>query len=83
LDNWIELPVVFIDKPEEEIRQDFENGIKYDENEYQIDWCSFKESEIVAFNQGVKDGESTIRLRDGDAYKVSMSYQELKKLLIK
>lgn len=82
MDNWIELPIVFIDKTEEEVQKDLDNGVKYEEDEYAIDWCCFRESEIVAFNQGIKMTESTIRLVNGDSYKVALSYQELKKIIL-
>lgn len=83
MSNWIELPVIFVDKSEDEIEKDAELGVKYNESEYQVDWCSFRESEIVAFNQGSKSDTSTIRLMNTESFNIALSYQELKNNIIK
>lgn len=83
MENWIELPVVYVtDKTQEQIDRDAENGIEYDESEYSTDWTCFRASEIIAFNVSKDPNMTTVRLINGDMFKVNMSYMEVKKMIL-
>lgn len=79
---WVELPVVFVDRTQQQIDEDYQNGIhEYPDSEYQLEWTSFRLDEITAFNEVAKKEFCTLRLANGETFRIDMSYQELKKII--
>ena len=80
--KFIELPVIWVDKTEEQIEKDKECGIVYKPEDYQIDWTCFNTEEILGFNGTSNDQESTLRFINGEMFKIALTYSELKKQIL-